>query len=52
MCYFIVHRIKKNAGKNLSEYTDLFSLNDYKKNDKIIYQYFKDRCDRRSKSEV
>ena len=25
----------------LSYYTNLFPLNDYKKNDKIIYKYFK-----------
>ena len=25
----------------LSDYTNLFPLNDYKKNDKIIYKYFK-----------
>ena len=28
------------------------SPNDYKKNDKIIYTYFKDKYDRRSKSRV
>ena len=27
-------------GKSLSEYTNLFSPNEYKKNDKIILQYF------------
>ena len=27
-------------GKNLSEYTHLFSNNEYKKNDKIILKYF------------
>ena len=31
------------AGKNFLDYTNLFSLNDYKKNDKIIYKYFKDK---------
>ena len=31
------------AGKNVLEYTNLFSLNDYKKNDKIICKYFKDK---------
>ena len=31
------------AGKTLLEYTNLFSLDDYKKNEKIIYEYFKDR---------
>ena len=29
------------AGKTLLDYTNLFSPNDYKKNDKIIYKYFK-----------
>ena len=31
------------AGKALLDYTNLFSPNDYKKNDKIIYMYFKDK---------
>ena len=31
------------AGKTLLDYTNLFSPNDYKKNDKIIYKYFKDK---------
>ena len=31
------------AGKTLLEYTNLFSLDDYKKNEKIIYKYFKDK---------
>ena len=30
------------AGKILLNYANLFSPNDYKKNDKIIYKYFKD----------
>ena len=38
------------AGKTLLDYTNLFSLNDYKKNGKIIYKDFKDRYGRRSKS--
>ena len=37
------------AGKTSLNDTNLFSLNDYKKNDKIIYKYFKDTHDRRSK---
>ena len=37
-------------GKSLLDCTNLFSSNDYKKNDKIIYKYFKDRYSRRSKS--
>ena len=31
------------AGKTLLGYTNLFSPNDYKKNDKITYRYFKDK---------
>ena len=31
------------AGKTLLDYTNLFSLSDYKKNDKIIYKYVKDK---------
>ena len=40
------------AGKALLDYTNLFSSNDYKKNGKIIYKYFKYKYDRRSKSQV
>ena len=40
------------AGKTLLDYTNLFSPNDYKKNDKIIYKYFKNRYGRISKSWV
>ena len=35
------------ARKTLLDYTYLFSPNDYEKNDKIIYRYFKDKYDRR-----
>ena len=38
------------AGKYLLDYTDLFFPNDYKKNDKIIYKYFKDKHVERRKS--
>ena len=38
------------AGKILLDYTNLFSPNDYKKNDKKIYKYFQDKYGRRSKS--
>ena len=31
------------AGKALLDYTNLFSPNDYKKNDRIIFKYFKDK---------
>ena len=40
------------AGKTFLDYTNLFSPNDYKKNDKIIYQYFKDKYGKRHKSYV
>ena len=40
------------AGKALLDYTNLFSPYYYKKNDKIIYKYFKDKYGRRSKSPV
>ena len=36
--------------KTLLDYTNLFSPNDYKKNGKIKYKYFKDKYRRRSKS--
>ena len=38
--------------KTLLNYTNLFSPNNYKKNDKIIYKYFKDKYGRRNKSRV
>ena len=40
------------AGKTLSDYTNLFFPNDYKKNGEIIYKYFKDKYGRRSKPRV
>ena len=40
------------AGKTLLDYTNLFYTNDYKKNGKIIYNYFKDKNGRRRKSGV
>ena len=40
------------AGKTLLGYTNLFSLNDYTKICKMIYKYFKDKYDRRSRSWV
>ena len=40
------------AGNTLLDYTNLFSPNDYKKNDKIICKYFKGRYGRKSKSWV
>ena len=41
-----------HAGKGLFDYTNLFSLSDYKKNDKILYKYFKDNYVRRSQAQV
>ena len=38
------------AVKTLLDCTNLCSLNDYRKNGKIIYKYFKDKYGRRSKS--
>ena len=38
------------AVKTLLDYTNLFSPNDYKKSDKIIYEYFKDKYGKRSRS--
>ena len=40
------------AGKTLLDYTNLFSPHDYKKNDKIIYKYVKDKFGRRCKYRV
>ena len=40
------------AGKTLLDYTYLFSPNGHKKNDKIVYKYFKDKYGRKSKSRV
>ena len=40
------------AGKTLLGYTNLLSPNDYKKNYKILYKYFKDKLDIRSKCRV
>ena len=40
------------AGKTLLDSTNLFSPNDYKKNDKVIYRYFKDKYGRRRESRV
>ena len=36
----------------LLDYTNLFSPNDYQKNDKIIYKHFKNKYGRRSKYRV
>ena len=52
MCAFFCIAFAESmlAEKTSLEYTDLFSLNYYKKNDRIIYKYFKDKYGRRSKS--
>ena len=44
MCgfYCIAFREYMLTGKTLLDHTNLFSQNDYKKNDKITYTYFKD----------
>ena len=49
MCGFYCIAFIENmlAGKTLLDYTNLFSPNDYKKNDKIIYKYFKAKYGRR-----
>ena len=45
MCgfYYIAFIEYMLAGKTLLDYTNLFSLNDHKKNDELIYKYFKDK---------
>ena len=40
------------GGKTLLDYTNLFSPNDYKKNNKIILKYSKEKYGRRRKSGV
>ena len=40
------------AEKTLLVYTNLFSSNDHKKNDKILYKYIKDKFGKRSKTQV
>ena len=40
------------SGKTLLDYTNLFSPNNYEKDCKIIYKYFKDKYGKRSKSQV
>ena len=44
--FFIAFIENMLAGKTLLDYTKLFSPNDYKKNDKIICKYFKDKYDK------
>ena len=54
MCgfYFIAFIKCMLAGKTLFGYNNLFSPNDYKENNKVIYKYFKDKYVRRSKSPI
>ena len=40
--YCITFKENMLARETLLDYTNLLSPNDYKKNDKIIYKYFKD----------
>ena len=37
------------SGKAFSDYTNLFSPNDHQKNDRIIYEYFQDKYDKRKR---
>ena len=43
--WILLYRFHKiySYRKNLLDCTNLFYLDDYKKNDKIIYKYFKDK---------
>ena len=52
MVYGQKYSCMTTVGTNLLDYTNLFSLNDYKENDKIIQKYFKDKYRRRMKSHV
>ena len=40
------------AGTALLDYTNLFSPNDYNKNDKIIYRYFKNKYGKKKKKKM
>ena len=52
MCgfYCIAFIEYRPPGKTFLDFTNLFSPNDYEKNDKTIYKYFKDKYGTRSKS--
>ena len=50
--YFIAFIKYVLAGNTLLDYTNFFSMNDYKKNDEMIYKYFKDIYGGWSKSGV
>ena len=47
-CFVVIEYML--ALKTLLSYTNLFSPNDYKKNDQIIYNFFKDKYDKRELS--
>ena len=47
-CFVVIEYML--ALKTLLSYTNLFSPNDYKKNDQIIYKFFKDKYDKRELS--
>ena len=47
--YYIAFIEYMIAEKALLDYSNLFSPNDYQKNDKIIYKYFKNKCDKRKR---
>ena len=49
-CYCVSFIEYVLAGKTLLDYTNLFSPNEYKQNDKIINKYLKEKCGRRSES--
>ena len=51
MCefYIIVFIEYMIAGKTLLDYANLFSPNDYQKDAKIIYKYFKDKYGKRKR---
>ena len=54
MCgfYFITFIEYMLEGKTLLDYPNLFSPKNYKKNDKVMYKYFKEKYGSRSKSRV
>ena len=51
-CYYITFVKYMLAWKTLLNYANSLSPNNYKKNDKMVYKYFKDKYGRRSKSWV
>ena len=49
-CYCIAFTEYMFAEKTLLDYTNLFSPNDYKENEKTTHMNFKDKCGRRRRS--